>query len=77
MKFNKVGKDFFDKLNIEEAMKKSADNQQEIACIMDDQKPICPKNTMDENFLPIELLRYIIDNKINLAEPLNSAERKK
>ena len=59
MKFNKVGKEFFDKLNLEEAMKKRADNQHEIINIMDDQKPIYAKNKMEENFLPIELLRYI------------------
>lgn len=68
MKFNKVGKSFFDKLNIEELRKKCADNQREYISIMDDQKPIYPKNTMDENFLPIELLRYIIDNPELLKE---------
>lgn len=68
MKFNRVGKDFFDKLNLEEAMKKCSDNQQKTLCIMDEQKPIYAKSTMDENFLPIELLRYIIDNPKLLKE---------
>lgn len=60
MKYNKVGKEFFEGLNLEE-VEKNSDDQQETVHIMDGRKPIYPKATMDENFFPIELLRYIID----------------